>query len=324
MSLSHAARLGPGGGCVVLALLLGGCGSLEVDQLAKAHPGLPDRADLREVPFHPQEAYQCGPAALAMALNWAGDPVGPDDLVPTVYTAARKGSLQSTLISATRRRGRIAYPVTGMGDLFAEVAAGHPVVVLQNLAFFWYPMWHYAVVVGYDLPAGDILLRSGTNPRESLPIRLFERTWARSDEWGLLVLRPGEMPARVDEDAYLEAVIGLEQAQQWEGASQGYSAALRRWPNSLGAAIGLGNSYYGLGQLAQAEVVLREATRTHPESAPAFNNLAQVLAEQGRYRKALVAAQRAVALGGSDTTIYEQTLREVEVRRHRPGRIRSQ
>jgi hypothetical protein len=323
MSFRRAARLGPGGVLLLLALFLSGCGTLEVERLATVHPGLPEHSEITDVPFHPQDAYQCGPAALAMALNWAGDPVDPDDLAPSVYTASRKGSLQSTLVSATRRQGRVAYRVSGMANLLAEVAAGHPVVVLQNLAFFWYPIWHYAVVIGFDLPAGDIFLHSGTHPRESLPVHLFERTWARSGEWGLLVLPPGKMPVRVDEDTYLEAVVGLEHAQQWEGAVEAYSAARRRWPRSLGAAIGLANSYYALGQLTQAETVLRNATRDHPDSAPAFNNLAQVLAELGRHREAAMAARRAVDLGGPDPAIYRKTLSEIESAQHRSNRVRS-
>jgi hypothetical protein len=36
-----------------------------------------------------------------------------------------------------------------------EVAAGNPVLVLQNLSFAWAPVWHYAVVMGYDADAAQ-------------------------------------------------------------------------------------------------------------------------------------------------------------------------
>jgi predicted Zn-dependent protease len=267
---------------------------------------------LDEVPFHPQQEDQCGPAALAMVLNWSGDPVTPEVLAPQVYMPGRGGSLQTGIVSAARRHGRVAYPVQELEALLSEVAAGSPIVVLQNLGFLGYRVWHYGVVVGYDLPGGTITLRSGENPRRRMSLRLFERTWAGGDHWGLLVLLPSRLPASVDRDLYLEAVLGLEQAQQWEAAAEAYRAATVGWPDSLGAWIVLGNSRYVLGDLPGAERAFRQAARIHPDAASAFNNLAHVLEEQGRREEALVAARRAVALGGSQAHIYEQTLRRIE------------
>jgi hypothetical protein len=45
----------------------------------------------------------------------------------------------------------------------------------------------------------------------------------------------------------------------------------------------------------------------------AFNNLAHVLAEQGRLQEALTAAQRAVDLGGPFIDTFRQTLEEVKL-----------
>jgi hypothetical protein len=50
----------------------------------------------------------------------------------------------------------------------------------------------------------------------------------------------------------------------------------------------------------------------HPDAAIAFNNLADTLAQQKKYREALAAAQRAVALGGEQQAVFKQTLREIE------------
>ncbi len=46
----------------------------------------------------------------------------------------------------------------------------------------------------------------------------------------------------------------------------------------------------------------------------AFNNLAHVLAEQGKQGAALVAAQRAVDLGGTYLDTFWQTLEEIKLR----------
>ena len=90
---------------------------------------LPASRELTAVPFFPQEKYQCGPAALAMAISWSGLPVRPEDLVEQVYTPSRKGSLQVAMIAAVRRHGRLAYEISDLESLFPEIAAGYPVIM---------------------------------------------------------------------------------------------------------------------------------------------------------------------------------------------------
>jgi hypothetical protein len=298
-----------------LGLLVSGCTGFRGNTIPQIHEG-PARATLAAVPFYPQEAYECGPAALAMALSWSGLPTEPRTLVPEVYTPSLKGSLQTALVGAARRHGRIAYPISGMDDLVKEIAAGHPVIVLQNLGLSWYPKWHYAVAVGYDLSKNLVELHSGKTPGEQLSLQTFENTWARAEHWGLLVLRPGDLPATAKEDRYVQAVLGLEKAGRWHAAINGYETALSRWPESLAARMGLGNSLYALGELSGAENVFREAVRLYPSSGAAYNNLAQVLWEQNRGTEALEAARRAVSLGGPMVAVYRETLREIEAGKH--------
>jgi tetratricopeptide (TPR) repeat protein len=168
------------------------------------------------------------------------------------------------------------------------------------------------VVTGYDLSEGFITLHSGKKEPEYLPFRLFENVWKRSKRWGLLVLKPGDLPATVEERPYLSAVLGLEKARRWHGAVAAYKAALGRWPGSLSALMGLGNSFYALRDLSRAEQSFREAGRLHPTAGPAFNNLAQVLWEQGREKEALETARKAVSLGGPLVDTYRQTLKEIQ------------
>jgi tetratricopeptide (TPR) repeat protein len=246
-----------------------------------------------------------------MVLRWSGLPVTQDEVAAQVYTPGRRGTLQSDVIAAARRHGRLAVPVTRPPDLTAELAAGHPVVVFQNLGLGWFPVWHYAVAIGYDLAAGDLILHSGLAARRVMPLHTFERTWARGDHWGLVVLPPQEPPVAADEVAVLRAATGLEQAGRFRAAATAYAAIAERSPDSLEAWIGLGNAAYAAGDLEQAENAFRTAARRHPNAAAAWNNLAHVLGEQGRRTEAVAAAQRAVRLGGPNATTYRATLREV-------------
>jgi tetratricopeptide (TPR) repeat protein len=199
-----------------------------------------------------------------------------------------------------------------LNSIWPEIAAGHPVIVLQNIGLSWIPVWHYAVVIGYDFIENTAILRSGITERKVMSFYTFEKTWARSDYWGLIVLKPTQLPAIAREKDYLAAVLGLEKSRQFQAAIEGYQTALTRWPHSLIAYMGLGNSLYALGDLQGAEDAFRMAARNHPGAAGAFNNLAQVLLEQGRKQEALKAAQRAVAIGGPLSEVYESTLKEIQ------------
>jgi tetratricopeptide (TPR) repeat protein len=283
----------------------------QTDRLLADPGGLPRTAEVADVPFYPQEAYYCGPAALAMTLTWSGLPVTQDEIAPQVYTPGREGTLQTDVLAAARRNGRLAVPVGAMRDLLAELAAGHPVLVFQNLGLDWYPQWHYAVAIGYDLNRGDLVLHSGTERRYVTPLSTFERTWARGGYWALVVLPPGELPATADEATVLRAATGLEQAGRPEDAAVAYAAIAERWPDGLGAWIGLGNAAYAAGDLERAEAAFRTAAERHPDAAAAWNNLAHVLGERGRRDEALAAAHRAVRLGGPDAATYRATLREI-------------
>ena len=297
---------------VLLALLglLTGCAGL-TPRWPVTEPELPPSRILTGVPFFAQEEYQCGPAALAMGLGWSGIAVGPPELTAMVYTASRRGSLQPAMIAGARRWGRVAYVVQGPEALLREVAAGHPVIVLQNLGLSWAPLWHYAVVIGYDRTADEVVLHTGRSAGRRTDWALFLNTWSRAGEWGLLVLGPEQLPATAGEGSFLEAVIGLEQAGRFEEAARAYRTALARWPGSFGALMGLGNSEFARGDLEGAAAAFREAAAAHPQSGAAWNNLAHVRMKQGMKAEALAAAQRAVALGGPHAATFRQTLEEI-------------
>lgn len=297
---------------LLIAGLFFGCTGVQKSESPVLPEILSPGVELEKVPFYPQKKYQCGPSSLAMALTYSDMPITPEALESQVYTPSQKGSLQMAMIGATRRQGRIAYPIHGLNSLWPELAAGHPVIVLQNLGLSWLPVWHYAVVIGYDFPENYIILRSGVTERKKISFATFEKTWAHSDYWGMLVLKPTQLPAITTENEYLAAVYGLEKTQQNYAAIQGYQTALTRWPKSLVAFMGMGNSRNELGDLHGAEDAFKKAIQHHPNAAVAYNNLAEILSKQGRKPEAIAAAQRAVAIGGPMKEVYESTLLEIQ------------
>lgn len=274
---------------------------------------LPRQVELSEVPFFAQEDYQCGPAALAMVMKHAGEAVDPDRLKPEVYLPGREGSLQVEMMGAARRHGLVAYQMpTVLGDVLEEVARGTPVVVLQNLALDWYPVWHYAVVIGYDLDKKEVILRSGREKRQRISLVAFENTWARSAHWAMVAMPPDKVPYTASEASYVAAVNALGKAGQLSAARLAYLAAKQRWPDSLGVSIGLGNVAYMMKRLDEAEAEFRAAVTAHPDSVAALNNLAQTLSDLGRDEEALEFVQRAAVLDGPLHDIVLSTQASIE------------
>lgn len=299
----------------MMGLPLVGCAITPAGPAVQQPPDFPTKAHLTTVPFHAQEKYQCGPAALAMVLQWSGLAVEPEQLVSTVYTPARRGSLQSGLVTAARRHGRLAYPIKGFNALISEVAAGRPVIVLQNLGLKWIPRWHYAVVIGYDLDQRWVVMHSGASPSRSVGFKTFANTWKRADYWGLLVLPPDQMPRNPELTSYLKSAFGLQIAGHVRAAIEAFENAAARWPQSAEAAIALGNAYYLDGSKQKAINAFSKAVQIAPNHGAALNNLAHLLAESGDLDKAEIMALRAVDAGGPHAEIYRQTLEEIRVKR---------
>ncbi len=297
---------------LLLIGLIAGCATPQVvTDLRRDASGLPRSAELADVPFFPQEEYYCGPAALAMVLAWSGLAVTQDEIGPQVYTPGREGTLQSDILAGARRNGRLAVEVNDLRSLLTEVAAGHPVLVFQNLGLSSLPQWHYAVAIGYEFDPGNIVLHSGLEERRAVAFEVFERTWTRAGHWALVVTAPDRLPATASLDAVLTAAVAIERVGRPADAAAAYAAIARKWPDSYAAWMGLGNSRFALEEFAAAEGAFRSAIQAQPGAPQAWNNLAYALAEQGRRAEAIAAAERAVALGGSASEQYRATLREI-------------
>lgn len=285
-----------GRGILALALLtlLSAC--------ATTAPPAPQQAvsELTEVPFFPQSAYQCGPAALATVLVHSGVATGPEALAPQVYLPGRQGSLQLELLAAARRAGRIPFTLdTSPAALLAELEAGNPVLVLQNLGLRSLPRWHYAVVIGYEPTQQRVILRSGTERRRQERWSRFMASWARADFWGLVIPSPGELPASAS-----AATIGPDIARQEAQldpalARAAWERALVRWPEQPEILFATAGARRAEADPAVAATLYRRLLRLSPAHQAARNNFADLLLQAGCPAAAaqVIAPARAAAPG---------------------------
>jgi tetratricopeptide (TPR) repeat protein len=303
----------PAGFILLAVLLLSGCCTMggTVPKL-DLPPSAPSGVMLTNVPFYAQSKHHCGPAALAMALQWSGVAATPEKISDMVFTPGREGSFQSDLITATRRSGRLAYPIKGLECLIQEIAAGTPVVVLQNLGLKFIPRWHYATVIGYDLDQPSITLHTGSKPARRVGLRTFMATWNRADQWGLLVLPADRMPRCARQTAYLKSAYGLQIAGFTGAAILAFQQAVATWPESAQAHMALGNAYYRDGDPQKAIQSYSRAVQIEPRNGDALNNLAYMLAETGDLKAAAEMAGRAVDVAGPRLETYRKTLQEIK------------
>lgn len=290
-------------------LVLSACSVNPSWQLTKSAPHAP--AVLLAVPFHPQTEFHCGPAALATTLGASGVVTSADALAPQVYLPGREGSLQVELVAAARRSGRIPYVVRSPEALLAQLQDGRPVLVLQNLLTRSAPHWHYAVLVGSDPTHNRLILNSGTQQGLEVSAPKFLRTWDWAGRWGMVALRPGELPAQAEVAPYLAAVADFQTVAGDAAVDPAWQVALQRWPDDPRVHLALGNAAYGKGDGLAAARHYRDGLGRAPSDSVLGNNLASVLGELGCAAEARSALQAAVAGSGEDGRWSEQ-LRQTE------------
>ena len=231
-----------------------------------------------------------------MVLKHSGVMVTPEELKSQVFIPKRQGSLQLEMIAASRRYSRIPYLIKpNLGALLAELQAERPVLVLQNLGLKRLPVWHYAVAIGYSAGDDEVILHSGTTQRQTVHARRFMRSWELAGRWALVILKPGELPALPDRDAYIKSVAAMDNIAPPELLLEAYQAALTRWPDSTLALFSTATAYHKLGDLAAAKNTYLRLLNKHPRHTATLNNLAEVLADRGCFSEAINTINSALA-----------------------------
>ncbi|MFU8878089.1 MAG: PA2778 family cysteine peptidase, partial [Wenzhouxiangellaceae bacterium] len=262
-----------------LMLLLSGCAGFDTKIPETWEP----RIELRETPFYPQLEYHCGPAALITVLEASGVAPAYEEVAERIYVPDLQGSLQVEMMAATRSFERIPFRLPGeLVSVLAEVEAGRPVLVLQNLRVRSLPAWHYAVVIGYDRERAEILMRSGTERVQVTRAQRWMRQWDWASRWAIVVLQPGELPANPYLPAALRALADFDDHAPPQPRLRAWRAVAEQWPDEPLAWLGTGNARYELGELEEAATDFGNALEIRPDSWPARLNLAQVLLELDR------------------------------------------
>lgn len=209
------------------ALLVAGCVTALVGCAGSVAPEvkrLPERVELSGT-FYRGEAYQSGPQVLASLLSQQGIVITPGLLEKPLHLPGAEDKLQQNLQSLAREYGMVVYPLdSNLPALLTQVAAGYPVMVRfsEGSAFWAEP--RYAILSGYDRLKQKVLLRAGMNRRELMSFSSFESALEKSGGWAVLIQKPTQIPAVVDQQRWLKAADALAQAGQEREAAQARKA----------------------------------------------------------------------------------------------------
>ncbi len=279
----------------VLAVLVAACNN------TPPRTDLPQEHLLHHVPFIAQDAQACGPASLAMVLQYYGQRQTQEQLKPLLLLPERKGTLQIELAAAARREGFLSLQgPSSMDTLLADVAAGFPVIVLQNLRLDMWPQWHFAVVVGFNQEDGVVLLRSGDHALIEVPYHTFQNTWERANRWALIVTPPNRLPPGTTVKTATQAANELAQSGHRTRAIAAYGAITHRWPQDLASWNTLGNLAYEQNRWPISVQAYAQSLARSPTQARLWNNFAYALQQSGCRDQATEALNCALSLAPQD------------------------
>lgn len=298
-----------------------GCAAIAIaDRVIPKQPqDLP--TDIRlDVPFIEQTDNLCGPSSLAMVANYYGQNVTAEEVASLIYIPKKKGSLQIEMQAAARSLGLVAYSMNmDLASLRSEINAERPVIVLQNLAFNIYPVWHYSVVTGRDPNNAYFLLHSGRHEYYRSSWTTFENTWRRGKYWALIAAPVGDIPNSVTEQEAVKAALDLEKVGKLRAAQLTYAAVIDRWPENFTAQVGLANTHMQLQEPLAASKAYRQALLLNTQSAEALNNFAYSAFDLGCEITALEAATCAIRLDNANHVELTATLNELKSKSAKPS-----
>ncbi|MCU4677271.1 PA2778 family cysteine peptidase [Catenovulum sp. 2E275] len=206
-------------------------------------PNIAPQHIIADVPFYPQQDYYCGPTTLAEVANFYGQNHTPEQIAPNTFVPERKGTLQIEMKAAARQLGFLAYTEQGdLTQLLSLVEQDIPVIVLQNNSIELMPKWHYAVVIGYDMQAQQVILHTGVTESHRLNFATFERTWARGQYWMLAMLPPQTANNQLNAFIYTKAAQDLLDTNQQNIGQSALKTATLQWPDNWLAYFLLANN----------------------------------------------------------------------------------
>ena len=143
---------------------------------------------IRNVPFFPQETYQCGPASLAEVMLYWGVKTSPESISKEIYSNSARGTLTLDMVLYAQKKGLNAIHTNknrNISYIRENINNGYPLIVMVDYGFWKYQQYHYMVIIGYN--NNGIIAYSGKSPQKFINEEDFLRIWGKANSWTLLI-----------------------------------------------------------------------------------------------------------------------------------------
>lgn len=205
----------------------------------------------------------------------------------------------------------MAIESTKRADLFELLDGEIPVIVLLNQGTAASPVWHYAVVIGFDIDRQLVILRSGRTKREVMKISTFYEFFKNGGHWKLIAVPTTMVPPGVSEDTYIKSAYDLEQTLDDEIVQFAYETAVKKWPQSLMVKLAAANYFFDKYHYEIAHDLYADVLKQDADEPIALNNMAETLYYLGEFDEALDFIERAIKQHGKYKKEFDDTRRKI-------------
>jgi tetratricopeptide (TPR) repeat protein len=232
--------------------------------------------------FFKQDKNFCGPAALAVVMNYWGDDITQEKIAEHIYKESIKGSLTVDLESYAYKRGFFAQAGSfTLDELGPKLRDGIPIIVIVQVMPF-IKKNHYLVLFGYNDTREVVIVYSGKEEPELMSYKDFVRKWESAGKWALVVCPPQKV--NWDLNAYYLNKLGLlyEESGLNDLAVLNYEKAIKEDDTTALYFFNLGNVYLKTKDYSKAVAYYNKAIEIDKQYADAYNNIAYSLYLDGR------------------------------------------
>lgn len=224
-------------------VLLNGCSSFsKAKNIRQTFPqNIANYVLLKKPEFIAQKDSDCGPASLAMLFSNYQSHWDIKKITQQVYSPKHEGSFPQDMISSMRRHKYLSMPVRSHRNILNSINNNHPVIVLQNLGTHKLPMWHYSLVVGYDLYKNVYFIHSATNPYSEISMGRFDYTWVLADNWAYSIRKPNSIDKDLNLGDYVKEIEANKNLNHQESYDY-YKSLSEAFPESIHPVVGMAHS----------------------------------------------------------------------------------
>ena len=145
-----------------------------------------------EAPFIAQKEFSCGPASLAMVLNYYGCLISQEEIAKNFSSDQLLGSFSLDLIAEAKALGfSVEFGAGNLEKIKQSLEQNKPAIVFWNYLLEPLPARHFAVVVGYFETHNQtyLIIHSGAKPNQVFSQKNFLKLWARENNW-MMTIKP--------------------------------------------------------------------------------------------------------------------------------------